>query len=61
MSIFDNVFVQNADKTSSKLPIFLKACCYYYKQTGSLPQPTVLPDISTTTANYIDLKDVYKE
>lgn len=33
----------------------------FYKENKSLPQTTDLPDMHTSTANYLRLKEVYKE
>ncbi len=41
--------------------VFLKAVGAFLKKNQCLPQPTVLPDMHTATANYIELKNVYKE
>ena len=41
--------------------MFLKAAKVYLKNNNCLPQPTTLPDMHTSTANYIELKNVYKE
>lgn len=42
--------------------IFLKAVKQFMsKHNGSLPQIVRLPDISTSTKDYIELKNIYKQ
>ena len=60
ISILDNPQVINASPQSHSLLRFLNAVGKFFKETGKLPQPTVLPDMHTTTVSYIELKQVYK-
>ncbi len=38
---------------------FLWATNQFFEETGKLPQPTLLPDMGTTTEKYIGLKHIY--
>lgn len=53
ISIFDNPHVTAANADSSPVLQFLRACAYFYRSTGGLPQPTLLPDMHTSTKIYL--------
>jgi hypothetical protein len=53
------VAAANAD--SPAVLQFLRACGRFYKDNASLPQPTQLPDMHTSTRIYLELKQVYRQ
>lgn len=61
INILEHPEVIKATNESHILLRFLNAVGKFYKETRKLPQPTVLPDMHTTTINYIELKAVYKQ
>ena len=61
INILEHPEVLNCTQQSHSLLRFLNAVGKFHKESGKLPQPTVLPDMHTTTANYIALKEVYKK
>ena len=60
INLFDHPLTEKCNENSHLMILFLKAAGVYLKQHKCLPQPTILPDMHTSTANYIELKNVYK-
>jgi hypothetical protein len=61
ISILHDTNVQSANSSSPFLYLFLKAVKKFISQhNANLPQIVRLPDISTSTKDYLDLKEIYK-
>ena len=61
ISLLSHPLTKTTDSSTHLMLHFLKVTEQYFQENGYLPQPATLPDMHTTTANYIELKNVYKE
>ncbi len=61
IDIFDQQNIVSATNSSEFIYIFLKAVKEFMAQHNqNLPQIVRLPDISTSTKDYLELKEIYK-
>ena len=60
ITLLDSPYVLEASKDSSHALQFLLACRTFYQRHNGLPQTTKLPDMHTSTKQYLELKQIYR-